>query len=557
MSKANIFGIMRKICLITFTVFFGAISGLMAQKDTSTKPVVTIVSSYKPTLLKSAKIVFAGKVLDPDSSRIVRKYEVPVQNLMYVYQPISLKPLAIEPVSLEGNQLTMKAKVGFGNYTSPLLQASVQYGNIRTGLINAKVGYTSSKTKRQYQQFSLLNGGLDGVMKLGKHQISGGLELERRRQNRFGYDAELFKLSREQVNQGTNRIKVNAEIKNAYAENSKIQYGPTLALDYFSFANSYRETEFEFQTPVQFKINQSLDFALHAGLDVTSINRKDSLKNTGSKNNNLLYASPVLKYHDKSLKLSAGIGAVSDNGQWTILPNLHAEYPLLRKNLIIQTGWTGRIIKNSFGNLINQCFFVLPPEFQKNTKETEWYGGIRSNVTKHLVFNAKLSVLRYKQFALFINDTTSGKPGNDYLVSYEPTMSNFRLHADASYIVRDKLNLTAGIDFNGYAGTQINRKAWNTLPLECHVTANWHFKKKIQFEADFYYFAGGKYLKVNNDVGTIKGAADLSVSGEYQINKSWSAYINLNNIFGSKYQRWQNYPVLGFQAMAGVCWSLK
>lgn len=557
MSKTFIYissiGKMRSILLM---VLLGAMNHATAQKDTSTKPVVTIVSSYKPTLLKAAKIGFAGKALDPDSSRIVRKYEVPVQNLMYVYQPISLKPLAIEP-SETNDLFVVQAKAGFGNFASPLLQASLQYGNIQKGLVNASLGYTSSKTKRQNQQFSLFNAMVDGTIQKGKHEASASVEMERKRLYRFGYDPKLYSFSKDQVLQGTNRIHLQSEIKNAYAERSKLHYAPQIGLDYFTYANTFRETEFTFQAPVQFKISDAFDFNLESGISLTSINRKDSIKNTGTTKNNLIHLFPAIKYQDKTLKFSAGVGAISDNGKWIILPQIHAEYPLLKKNLILQAGWTGQVIKNSFRNIIDQCLFVVPPVFQKNTRETEWYGGIKSNVTKHLVFNAKLSVIQYKQFALFINDTTTGKAGNDFLVSYEPSMSNFRLHGDATYVLRDKLNLTAAIDFNGYAGTNLNRKAWNTLPLECHVTADWQFKKKLRLEADFYYFAGGKYLKANNESGSIKGAADLSVSANYQINKTWGAFINVNNIFGTRYQRWQNYPVLGIQAMAGVCWNLK
>lgn len=549
----NSLGKMRSFLLM---VLLGAMNQATAQKDTSAKPVVTIVSSYKPTLLKAAKIGFAGKALDSDSSKTVRKYEVPVQNLMYVYQPISLKPLAIE-ASGTNDIFAIQAKAGFGNFVSPLLQGSFQYGNIQKGLIDAYVGYTSSKTKRQNQQFSFLDAKVGAIKQQGLHEASVSIEIERRRLFRFGYDPKLFSFSKDQVRQGTNRIHLNSGIKNAYLEKSKLHYAPQIGLDYFTYANTFRETEFIFQAPVQFKINNAFELNLESGVSLSNIKRTDSIKNTGTTKNNLIHLSPALKFHNKILKLSAGVGAISDNGKWVVLPRIHAEYPLLKKNLILQVGWTGQVNKNSFRNIMEQCLFVVPPIFQKNTRETEWYGGIKSNVTKHLVFNAKLSVIHYKQFTLFINDTTTSKAGNDFLVSYEPSMSNFRLHGDATYALREKLNLTAAIDFNGYAGTDLNRKAWNTLPLECHVTADWQFKKKLRIEADFYYFAGGKYLKINNESGSIKGAADLSVSVNYQINRAWGAFINVNNIFGTKYQRWQNYPVLGLQALAGVFWNLK
>ena len=548
--------LLKTVPFFLLGVMIGAPVISFAQKDTAA-PVVTIVSSYKPAIKKAAKISFSGTALTPDSSKIVRKYEVPVQNLMYVYQPISVKPLAVETEQNNQDVLWADIKAGFGNWNSPLLHASAKYGNQNNLLIQTSLGYNASASKRQNQQNKRFEANIDVSKKLQKHLWSSGFALEQVRQYRYGYQPSLYSFTKDEVSQKNSNLTFKTGIQNAYASNPKFHYNPQLFLGMFSYQNNYKENNLKLFVPVGYRVSNKIDADVEFNADLTRINRKGIFKDSGSASNNLMYIFPSLKYHDKDVKISAGVLAVSDRGTWNFLPKIHAEYPLLSKNIILQAGWSGKVIKNNMEQLLKINPFILPPVFQQNTQETEFYGGIKSNVGKHLVFNAKASLIRYKNFALYINDTTATKAGNDYFVSFEPTMNNFQLHGDVSYVLRDKLNITAGINFNGYTGVNLNKKAWNTLPVECHATAVWKYWKKLELSADFYYFAGGKYLKSNNESGANRGAADLSVAAQYKVTKSWSAFLNLNNIFGTKYERWHNYPVYGFQAQAGICWSFK
>jgi hypothetical protein len=557
MNRINIkISLLKKIKFLWVVAMIGAPVITLAQKDTSA-PVVTIVSSYKPAIKKAAKISFSGTALTPDSSKIVRKYEVPVQNLMYVYQPISVKPLAVETEQHNQDVLWAEVKAGFGNWSSPLIQASAKYGNQNNLLIQTALGYNASASKRQNQQNKRFYANIDASKKLQKYLWTSGFAFEQLRQYRYGYQPELYSFSKDDVSQKNTNVTFKTGIQNAYAPNTKFHYHPQLSVGLFSYLNIYKEKNLSINIPIGYQLSAKIDADVEFNADLTRISRIGILKDSGSTSNNLMYIFPSIKYHDKNVKISAGVMAVSDKGAWNFMPKIHAEYPLLAKNIILQAGWSGRVNKNSLEQLLKINPFVLPPFFQQNTQETEWYGGIKSNVGKHLVFNAKASLLRYKNFALFVNDTTATKAGNDYFIAYEPNMNNFRLHGDVSYVLRDKLNITAGINFNGYTGINQNKKAWNTLPVEFHATALWKYWKNLELNADFYYFAGGKFLKPNNEFGANRGAADLSIAAQYRLTKSWSTFLNLNNIFGTKYERWHNYPVYGFQAQAGICWGFK
>jgi long-subunit fatty acid transport protein len=56
---------------------------------------------------------------------------------------------------------------------------------------------------------------------------------------------------------------------------------------------------------------------------------------------------------------------------------------------------------------------------------------------------------------------------------------------------------------------------------------------------------------INLDV-KLQDAADISMGVEYELNKKWALWIDLNNIANSRYQRWNQYPSFGLNFIAGV-----
>ena len=62
----------------------------------------------------------------------------------------------------------------------------------------------------------------------------------------------------------------------------------------------------------------------------------------------------------------------------------------------------------------------------------------------------------------------------------------------------------------------------------------WWAFKQLMLKSDFKAFTGGPYLLKNNVNQTLSGAADLSAGLEFAINKNFSAWLDVNNIFNNK-----------------------
>jgi hypothetical protein len=233
-----------------------------------------------------------------------------------------------------------------------------------------------------------------------------------------------------------------------------------------------------------------------------------------------------------------------------LLPDIYAEVPIKDKVFSIQAGWIGRLVKNSYRNLTVLNPYLSPVLSQLNTKETEYYGGIKTSLAKHFNFSAKAGLVQYKNLPLFINDTLANE--KSFLVSNETSLNNFRIHADIGYINQDKFSLTSSVNINGYTSMQSNAKAWHTIPLEITGSLRWWAIKTVLLKADVRFFDGSNYLAKGNVAKPLSGGTDLSAGVEFKITKKISVWGDANNILNSKYQRWHNYEVYGANFMGGV-----
>jgi hypothetical protein len=319
----------------------------------------------------------------------------------------------------------------------------------------------------------------------------------------------------------------------------------------FSNKNKLNETTVSVSVPAQKQMNANLSIKAAADINLTQYKTSQLVAQDVSLQNNLLQFQTAAVLTKKDYGLQAGIKLVSNNGDFDWLPNITAQYQVPNQSLSIEAGWVGNYTKNTYQQLSSQNPYVSAITQQLNTKTIDIYGGLRYGIQKHLFLSGKISMIRGKDYQFFINDTTT-QDAKSFVMSNEASLNIIRLHAEISYIRKEKLTATAGITLNEYSGLQSNLHAWGILPLEFSASLRWQALKKILITSDVYSFSGGYYLAQNNNSGKGSGGLDMRVGAEYKINSRFNAFLDLNNIFGNSYERWHQYPVYGFNALAGV-----
>ncbi len=537
-------------CLLLIANFLLPIAA-SAQKDTLKKTsTIDINSAYKPVLRNAVKINFSATHVNADTTVPNLTYNIPAQNLFYSYQPISLKPLALEQDTNLYLGLRNYVKVGYGNLATPYVSAGFSFGDGKKFLANVYANYISSKGKLVNQDYSRLHLKAAGSLFLATNEVYAGVDAKMSENYLYGYDTALYKYSKKDIRQQFQDIAVKIGIRNTKTGEFGINYNPNLQVSNFTNINKLTETSFILTAPVEKQFGEVFTFKVEAKANITAYATKNLLPNNVKFNNNVFSVAPSLVFSTPRFSINGGLTPTWDKGKFIWLPNVFAEAQILENVIAFQAGWVGRYTKNTYRNLSEINPYLKTLTAQLNTKEVEYYGGIKATLGKHFNFNAKVGYVTYTNLPFFINDTVTDSKA--FVISNETSVKNFKVHGDVSYVNKEKFTVTAGITYNGYVLMKSNAKAWNTIPMEFTSSLRWWAFKQVLLKADFYAFSGSFYLDKGNVSKPFKPGSDLSAGIEFKINKTFSAWMDVNNILNNKYQRWHNYEVYGLNLLGGV-----
>ena len=156
---------------------------------------------------------------------------------------------------------------------------------------------------------------------------------------------------------------------------------------------------------------------------------------------------------------------------------------------------------------------------------------------------------------MFINDSTAGGGGKSFRVVNERQINVLHFGGELGFNVQEKFSLITGLTFNQFSAFKDNAKAWGLIPLELKTTMRMQIIKDLWLKGDLFVWNGPKYLKKDGSVGDLAGATDLNAGLEFKITKNINLWTQFNNIFNKEYQRWNQYPVYGFNFVGGIVFS--
>lgn len=520
------------------------------KKDTLPSRTVTVTSAFQPSLKTTSKVNFSAATPSPDTSRNVLEYDVPAQNITFSYQSPALKPLAqnIDTTVHWENRSFIKA--GYGNYTTPFLQVGASLGDGIKSVVNIHGKYTSSKSSVPFQQFSKLN--LDGIgiftTANNKNEWTGKLLYDNNTQYQYGFLPDTLQFTKDDLRQRFTTFGGGFALRNKTQNAAGISYNPGISLNMFQDNHGSTESNFIINAPMSKSFGTIFAFNLGLKADITTY-KSDS---AGTINNNLYALTPAIQFKTPNLKLVAGVSPTWDNAVLSFLPNITAEAKIKNEKFILQAGWIGYFNKTTYQYLASLNPWLQQPKNLLNTRIKEQYAGFKGSAGTHVTYDAKVSYLQYSNQPLFVNDTITGK---SFHVVNESEMKNIRIHGEIGYTMQEKLSLLAGVTFNQYSGLKDNEKAWGLLPIEVNGSLRWQVLKDFLVKSDIYFWDGTQYRNKSLGSQKLKPAADLNLGVEFTILPQLNAWVQMNNLFNNKYQRWNQYPVLGFNVLAGVVYS--
>lgn len=526
------------------TIFFCCVAALTMQGQDSTKrQTIQVTSSFKPSLMPAAKILFNATPPPPAEIRKGLSYPLPAPQWMPLLQPITLKPLALQ-IDTAGNQMKRNfVKIGAGNFrgnTAAFALTLAQTDRAYWHVFGDHIAQRGNLPLQQYRNTKLET---QLGAKLQNMELYGKLSYRNDQYFLYGPDPNLINIPKDSLRRNYRDFSVVTGIRNGMISKYGISYRPELKLQFFSDQLGAAETNAIIDLPVEKKFIRSFSFLMRGQADLTRF-RSDA----ATFNNHVLWANAAIQVHTPNLKGRIGVRPTWDNGSFVLLPDIQLDVPLASQRTTFTMGWIGNVRKNNYQWMVAQNPFITAPIMQFNTRTIQLYAGFKGAITEKINYRLTSGFTRMHHAPLFVN---SFFPFRFFLLN-ETRLDAIQTMGELSYIQQDKLDVRAGIEIFRFFKPLTYEKAFHMLPIQLKSNVRWKPFERITVKSDLFIWRGAQVLLLPQTIERLRNVVDLSAGVEYKASKTVALWLQCNNLFNQRYQRWNNYEVLGLNVLGGI-----
>lgn len=567
--------------LIFIVIISNSLSFINAQErknDTIDDQVVNVVKPYTPTISDAFKIKDTPKLQD---SNVVKKKEVKY-NIFSIpvastFTPAKGKAANVDkakPIKLYDNY----ASLGLGTYTTILGEVYLNHELSNTENVGGYFSHHSSQ------------GGIDGLLldddfsktNLNAHysqklrdfswKVDGGLELMT--YNWYGLPQNFFGQAEADMIDPSHTF-------NSFYIGGKLKFDDAIIKDgsvrFRRFGDNQDSGENRFVAKTNFNIPvQGEDINTELYIDYIGGSFDMDYDNTGEINyGNVTFGlSPSYQMTQDDLTVNLGVRFVylndtefSDN-KFFIYPNFEASYRLVDEILIAYGGIKGELQQNSYYDFANENPFVSPTLYIVPTDQRyNGFVGLKGKLSNNVSYNVKGSYYAEKNKALFkANDaqtfaTEDYQYGNSFGVVYDDVTT---LSVAGELNIDVNRNFTLGLkgEYFNYS-TDTQAEAWNlpdvtgSIFMDLQITEQWFAGASAFYvgERKDQQLLVGTLVTPDPTPITLESYFDANAHLGYKINEQLSVFAKVNNILNQDYERYLNFPVQGFQALAGATYQ--
>ncbi len=542
-------------CLLTAAPIIAAgVTGY--GQDTTKRKTIDITSSFKPVLKEGSKINFNAAPPVADTNRPRLSYNIPSQNLLFTYQPTELTPVAVSADTGTAWNSDNYIKAGVGNVHLPYVKAGFSFGDRQNTFYNLFAEHYTSKGDLPFQKNSMTSvGGAVTYKTQNNHEWNGSLGFKSDNYFFYGYQPTSLVFTKDQLRQRFQTVEGRVSFRNTVPTEFGLTYDPSLRVSVFADnqSNTASEANAVLKVPVTKSFGETFAFKLGLTADLTNYR----VGGTSLSQNNVFMVNPSVIAKTPNLYLNVGIIPSWDRSEFHMLPNIMGELTTNDQRFTLMAGWIGYYDKGSY-----QRFASINPwvrlgddsssDVLRNDRISEIYGGIKGSLGNHFTYLGKVGVQQHRNIALFVNDRLDGKT---FDITYEPRIDILQLHGEVAYTVAEKFSAKGSVTFNNFTRLEKEAKAYGMLPRELNLSLKYRLLKDLWLTSDLFSWDAPYYRTKNFTPEKGDAAFDLSAGAEFKITKNFNLWIQLNNIFNNKYERWNQYEVFGFNILGGVTYS--
>ncbi|MEM7161237.1 MAG: hypothetical protein AAF487_02240 [Bacteroidota bacterium] len=544
---------------------------------------------------KVFKIAEQPKTIDSTFLTQELSYQLIPRRAFSEFKPTVLTPAKIEIKPKAPKLYKAYTKLGIGTFTTPLAQ--LYYNSMRTnkgawGFSYDHLSSAGGVSNAPQSRFS--DNAIDfwGRAFLRKHVAEGKFGWNRNHNHFYGMDLTNsdLEIPDEDIEQTFNEFGGGVGIKTYHRDSTKISYAANLNGYYLTAREETKETHIAIDGWVNkregdyiFEIGGELISNNYQSLSNRALNYLDTTGGTmvQSQIENTYFiftAKPKIRADVGNLQADVGLDINYENqisGEFKFYPQAFVSYELFDGIIVPYIHYTGGLERNTYNSLrkdnpfllnsiaFDDELFDLDPDLRNTNNRFDLNGGIKARFSNTLSLSGNVRVHRFKDLPMFVNDTTYSNE-NRFGVIYDDGRL-LGISGQIAYRYNEFLNLTAGLELQDF-NMDNEEEAWHRPETKFTAGVIFDYNDKLVAKFDAYMI-GKRFVKSLlpiedqeplNDGSyktTVDAYFDASLSAEYRYTKRLSAFLELNNITGGRYERWYRYRTQPFQVMGGISYS--
>jgi hypothetical protein len=502
-----------------------------------------------------SRVFESSPTLPPVANAIEYNYEV--KSFAATLAPVNLefKPYQKSFTAAQGDEMQTLIKVGFGNYSSPLIQADFHTPSVEDYSFGARfrhqgfyTGPVDGANSAEDHTAFLLNGSYYKE----DFELFGKLGYERDMYHFYGYtpDPETDILQ-DSVRQVFGTLKAMAGIRRT-DKTEPFDYGANIALRLFNDSFEARESEALVRANAGFRANDFLKGGINSFISLTTpvdVNYEDISRN-------YFKLHPYVQYTKDAFLIKVGANVIQEND---IVPNKSKDfhiYPVLGLSyqvvpeLGIYGNYKGDVIRNTYYNFVRENPFLGPSEDLKNTLvNLQLDAGISGKVNEQAFYKIGFKYGDYTNMHFYGNNETDS---TRFQLIYDNNSTVLEYHASLDYSFDDWYQLDASAHFYQYTLDEIDA-AWHRPEWEVKLNNTFIPNERWLIHANIMAMGGINVLNLASGNRMILSTiVDLHIGADYAVTDRLSVFATGNNLLNQDYQRFNYYPVRGIQVTGGL-----
>ena len=570
----------KHLCIVSVLMVMFHANHLKAQtpqsrsQDTIDTQVVTIVKPYTPKISDAFKLKQTPRM---------GVSETPQKSVKYTIFSI---PVASTFTPAKGNSVRLdklKKEKLFQNY------ASLGYGNYGTILGNLYLNHRLGRGERigGYIEHHSSQGGIDGlqfedgfsnssaqinyVKSLKAFVWNTDAAFQRQAVNWYGLPFETtIALDPKQV-YSTIELGSDVQFTKGVLRSGDIHLR--------RFADAYDSQEYHLTGETNFQFDV-LDSPINSSIKV------DYLKGSFAENYNGIETqnygniqfslAPSYQYIQDDLTVLVGFKAYylmdseQNKNDFYIYPNVEASYAVVNSIVVAYAGVKGDLYQNTYYDFAQINPFVSPTlDIRPSSTPYNVFVGTKGKLSQSIGYDLKGSFTREQNKALFRTHSIQNfsvpnnyNQGNSFGVVYDD-VDVINISGALEIDMSQKLNVHLKGDLYKYT-SDAEPTAWNLPEFEASLFLDYQLSDKLSMAANLFYW--GSRQDTTNLEGlfipepitpnvTLDAFLDANFQVSYEITNQFGAFVKVNNIANNSYNRWNHYPVQGFQILGGVSYK--